>query len=54
MIMHGHTHRSRTAARSGATAVRKPCGHKLHVGTCPHCQRAQLARWRAQLDTVVH
>jgi hypothetical protein len=26
-----------------------PCGHTRHVGTCPHCQRAQLARWRAQL-----
>ena len=26
-----------------------PCGHTRHVGTCPTCQRAQLARWRAQL-----
>jgi len=25
------------------------CGHTRHVGTCPECQRAQLARWRAQL-----
>jgi hypothetical protein len=25
------------------------CGHARHVGTCPECQRAQLARWRAQL-----
>jgi hypothetical protein len=25
------------------------CGHTRHVGTCPACQRAQLARWRAQL-----
>lgn len=26
-----------------------PCGHTRHVGTCPECQRAQLARWRSQL-----
>lgn len=25
------------------------CGHTRHVGTCPNCQRAQLARWRGQL-----
>jgi hypothetical protein len=25
------------------------CGHTHHVGTCAGCQRAQLARWRAQL-----
>jgi hypothetical protein len=25
------------------------CGHTRHVGTCAACQRAQLARWRAQL-----
>jgi hypothetical protein len=25
------------------------CGHTRHVGTCPDCQRAQLARWRGQL-----
>jgi hypothetical protein len=30
----------------------KPCGHTRHVGTCPHCQRAQLARWQRQLATV--
>ena len=27
----------------------RPCGHARHVGTCPDCQRTQLARWRAQL-----
>jgi hypothetical protein len=27
----------------------KPCLHDRHVGTCPHCQRAQLARWNSQL-----
>ena len=26
------------------------CGHTRHVGTCPECQRAQLARWRSQLQ----
>jgi hypothetical protein len=25
------------------------CGHTRHVGTCPECQRVQLARWRTQL-----
>jgi hypothetical protein len=28
----------------------RPCGHVRHVGPCPSCQRAQLARWRAQLE----
>jgi hypothetical protein len=27
----------------------KQCGHNRHVGTCPVCQRAQLAKWQAQL-----
>lgn len=27
-----------------------PCGHTHHVGTCPECQRVQLARWRFQLQ----
>ena len=26
------------------------CAHIRHVGTCPACQRAQLARWRVQLQ----
>jgi hypothetical protein len=30
----------------------KPCGHTRHVGPCPHCQRAQQARWQRQLDAV--
>jgi hypothetical protein len=34
-----------TSPRSG----HKICGHHVHVGTCVHCQRAQLARWREQL-----
>jgi hypothetical protein len=25
------------------------CGHARHIGTCPACQRLQLARWQAQL-----
>jgi len=41
----------------GQQQVRSPrramaCGHSRHVGTCPECQRAQLARWRAQLLAV--
>ena len=31
---------------------RKPCGHSGHVGACPLCQQAQLARWQAQLAEV--
>jgi hypothetical protein len=27
----------------------KRCNHPVHVGTCPQCQRAQLARWAEQL-----
>lgn len=30
----------------------KPCLHSRHVGTCPVCQRAQLARCREQLREV--
>jgi len=30
----------------------KPCAYVRHVGTCPHCQRAQLARWQRQLTAV--
>lgn len=39
---------SRTVAGTGARPS-KTCGHDRHVGTCPACQRAQLARWRSQL-----
>ncbi len=34
----------------GQTA--KACGHAAHVGTCSSCQRAQLAKWQAQLAAV--
>jgi hypothetical protein len=27
----------------------KRCGHARHVGTCPCCQRVQLAKWDTQL-----
>jgi len=44
---------------AGAATVRgqlgqsaKACGHTAHVGTCPSCQRAQLAKWQAQLAQV--
>jgi hypothetical protein len=30
----------------------KACGHAAHVGTCSACQRAQLAKWQAQLAAV--
>jgi hypothetical protein len=30
----------------------KSCGHDRHVGPCPACQRAQLARWNSQLAAV--
>jgi hypothetical protein len=33
-------------------ALVKQCGHTRHVGTCPVCQRAQLAKWQAQLAQV--
>ena len=49
----------RTPDPASAAAVRvqvdepaKDCGHTAHVGTCPACQRAQLAKWRAQLAQV--
>jgi hypothetical protein len=29
------------------------CGHTRHVGTCPACQRTQLARWHAQLTEAI-
>jgi hypothetical protein len=43
--------RARATRGASNSAVRpsKPCGHDRHVGTCPACQRAQLARWRSQL-----
>jgi hypothetical protein len=34
--------------------IAKVCGHTAHVGTCAACQRAQLAKWRAQLAQVAH
>ena len=33
----------------GERTPQSPCGHTRHVGTCPTCQRMQLARWRGQL-----
>jgi hypothetical protein len=35
--------------RPSLAYVAKACGHDRHVGTCSACQRAQLARWQAQL-----
>jgi hypothetical protein len=39
-------------AQAHSAPAPKPCGHVRHVGTCALCQRAQLARWRAQLAAV--
>jgi hypothetical protein len=35
-----------------SAGIGKLCGHAAHVGTCPACQRSQLARWRTQLAQV--
>ncbi len=41
------------ASPRAATAVlARICGHQRHVGSCPNCQRRQLARWNAQLAQV--
>ena len=34
---------------NGVLTGHRLCGHVRHVGACPSCQRAQLARWDAQL-----
>jgi len=49
--------RTQVAPASAASArvqlqVAKACGHSAHVGTCSACQRAQLAKWQAQLRAV--
>ncbi len=49
--------RTATPPASAASArvqlqVAKVCGHVAHVGTCSACQRAQLAKWQAQLQAV--
>jgi len=38
-----------TVINEVSTATPKRCGHPRHVGCCPCCQRAQLARWSMQL-----
>jgi hypothetical protein len=38
------------SAGNGRTpTTNKACGHTRHVGSCPWCQRSQLARWAVQL-----
>jgi hypothetical protein len=37
---------------NGVLTGHRSCGHVCHVGACPSCQRAQLARWDAQLAEV--
>jgi hypothetical protein len=47
------TARSVTGSRIElAITSHKRCGHMRHCGCCPQCQRAQLARWNAQLTEV--
>jgi hypothetical protein len=46
-----HTRTSGASTGSHGLLTAKSCGHHRHVGSCPACQRAQLARWRAQLLT---
>jgi hypothetical protein len=43
---------SAPAVRVQIGQAAKACGHTAHVGTCAACQRAQLAKWRAQLAQV--
>ena len=43
------TESSRARARAGGNGMARPCGHVRHVGICAVCQRAQLARWSAQV-----
>jgi len=45
---------SAAPARIQLGQVAKACGHVAHVGTCSACQRAQLAKWQAQLAAVAH
>ena len=40
---------NRPSNRPQLTQLIKQCGHQRHVGTCPVCQRMQLAKWQAQL-----
>jgi hypothetical protein len=41
--------RGRRPSGAPGFGAHRPCGHHRHVGTCPACQRAQLARWSSQL-----
>ena len=43
---------TRASARAQVVQAVKACGHKTHVGSCASCQRAQLAKWQAQLDAT--
>jgi hypothetical protein len=45
---------SAASARVQLGQSKKACGHVAHVGTCSACQRAQLAKWQAQLAAVAH
>jgi hypothetical protein len=45
--------RARREEAIRASQAPKRCRHDRHVGTCPECQRAQLARWSSQLAAAV-
>jgi hypothetical protein len=40
------------AIGEGEMGAERACGHDRHRGSCPDCQRAQLDRWRSQLESV--
>lgn len=40
------------ATRHVEIGAERACGHDRHHGSCPDCQRAQLDRWRVQLESV--
>lgn len=44
--------RARCAGIMEGSRTHQSCGHDRHIGACPACQRAQLARWSSQLAAV--
>ena len=43
---------TRPSRNAAPAPTGKACGHSRHVGWCGCCQRAQLERWNAQLDSA--
>jgi hypothetical protein len=52
MLFRGHRNVAGPGEADNANEGQRACGHDSHHGSCPDCQRAQLERWRAQLETV--